>query len=129
MSAFFIYIRFMKIDTLQTLVLRFRTGYLAITTFTYISIMSAFVHQSNLSFVVVDPTSNSIVGGDFLFNYVDGVECVEHHHCMQPIVDLLRAVEAPARDRLEATGGHRGLRDHLKASSLFDELETSSEIV
>jgi len=88
--------------------------------------MSAFAHQSNLSFVVVDPTSNSIVGGDFLFNYLDGVECVEHHHCMQPIVDLLRAVEAPARDRLEATGGRRGLRDHLKVPSVLDR---SSEIV
>jgi len=81
--------------------------------------MSAFAHQSNLSFVVVDPTSNSIVGGDFLFNYLDGVECVEHHHCMQPIVDLLRAVEAPARDRLEANGGLR----------VLDDLGTSSEIV
>jgi len=78
-----------------------------------------FAHQSNLSFVVVDPTSNSIVGGDFLFNYLDGVECVEHHHCMQPIVDLLRAVEAPARDCLEANGGLR----------VLDDLGTSSEIV
>ena len=65
--------------------------------------------QTNLSFAVVDSTSNSIVGGDFLFNYVDGVECVEHHHCMQPIVDLLRAVEAPVRGRLEASGDAGGL--------------------
>jgi len=68
-----------------------------------------YLIQTNLSFVVVDSTSNSIVGGDFLFHYLDGAKCVEHHHCMQPIVDLLRAVEAPARDRLEATGDVRGL--------------------
>jgi len=69
----------------------------------------AFALQKNLSFLVVDPTSSAVVGGDFLFNYLDGVECVEHHRCMQPIVDLLRAVEAPVRDRLEASGDLGGL--------------------
>jgi len=72
--------------------------------------------QTSLSFVVVDPTSDSIVGGDFLFNYLDGVECVEHHHCMQPIVDLLRAVETPVRDRLEVSADHGGFRDRLESS-------------
>jgi len=68
----------------------------------------SFARQTNLSFVVVDPTSESIVGGDFLFRYADGVECVEHHHSMQPIVDLLRAVETPVRNRLEASGDDMG---------------------
>jgi len=58
---------------------------------------------------VVDPASDAIIGGDFLFDYGDRrVDCVEHHRCMQPIVDLLRAVEAPVRDRLEVSGGGGG---------------------
>ena len=58
--------------------------------------------QAPLSFVVVDSTSNSVVGGDFLFNYVDDVDSrLQHHQSMQPIVQLLRTVEAPVRDRLK----------------------------
>jgi hypothetical protein len=59
--------------------------------------------QSELSIAVVNRQTNTIVGGDFLFNYfIDDLEQLnlEHHDSMRPIVALLDLLERPVKRRL-----------------------------
>ena len=55
--------------------------------------------MTNLSLVVLEKKSQKIVGGDFLFDYFEGVK-VQHHESMIPILKLLREFEEPVKERL-----------------------------
>ncbi len=55
--------------------------------------------KNNMSLIVLEQTSGRIVGGDFLFDYFDGVK-VQHHEAMSPILNLLYQFEVPVKEQL-----------------------------
>ena len=76
--------------------------------------------QSDLSIAVIDRRTNDIVGGDFLFRYLDDVDQsnLEHHDSMRPIVALLDLLESPIRSRL-ASELRQSESDDLRRSTLL----------
>jgi hypothetical protein len=69
----------------------------------YMFFLLFIVCQSELSIAVVNRQTNTIVGGDFLFNYfIDDLEQLnlEYHDSMRPIFALLDLLEHPVKRRL-----------------------------